>query len=294
MPFPAERRFFDLDPPRRRREPPMLHATDPLTLLRSTRRHASMIFQLSRREVIGRYRGSMFGLAWSFFNPLLLLAVYGFFFTVVFPSRWGQPGMDEDGGFVTALFVGLIIHGLFAECLQRAPRLVTENPSYVKKIIFPLEILPWVSVYAALFHALTSVAILLGLLLVLDGTLHWTIVLLPLVLLPLALFAMAASWVLASLGVYIKDVAQMVGVLSTALMFTSPVFFPLSRLPASWQPYLKLNPLTLPIEQARDVLLWGRVPDFTALGLYAIVALLLAWLGFAWFQKTRRGFIDVL
>lgn len=271
----------------------MLHATDPLTLLRSFRTHASMIFQLSRREVIGRYRGSMFGLAWSFFNPLLLLAVYGFFFTVVFPSRWSQSG-EGKGAFVSALFTGLIIHSMFAECLQRAPRLVTSNPTYVKKIVFPLEILPWVSVYSALFHALTSIAILLGLLLVLDGSLHWTVVFLPLVLLPLAVVAMAASWLFASLGVYIKDVAQMVGVITTAMMFTAPVFFPLSRLPPSWQPYVNLNPLTFPIEQARDILLWGRLPNFGGVAIYSAVALLLAWMGFAWFQKTRRGFIDVL
>lgn len=271
----------------------MLHPSDPLAALRSFRTHANMIMQLSRREVVGRYRGSMLGLAWSFFNPLLLLAVYGFFFTVVFPSRWSDSG-EGRGEFVIALFTGLIIHGLFAECLQRAPRLVTSNPSYVKKIVFPLEILPWVSVYAALFHALASIAILLGLLLVINHSLHWTIVFLPLVLLPLSIVAMAASWVLASLGVYIKDVAQMVGVITTALMFTAPVFFPLSRLPASWQPYVNLNPLTFPIEQARDIMLWGRLPDFTGLATYSVIALVLAWLGFAWFQKTRRGFIDVL
>lgn len=270
----------------------MLHPIGPVSLVRSFRRHAPMIFQLSRREVIGRYEGSMLGIAWSIFNPLLLLAVYSFFFIVVFPSRWEDAESKTE--FVAALFVGLIIHGLLAECLQRAPRLVTGNPSYVKKIVFPLEILPWVSVYAALFHALASVAVLLLLLLVFNGALPWTLVFLPLVVLPLLLVAMAASWVLASLGVYIKDVSQMVGVLTTTLLFTAPVFFPLSRLPPWLQPYLQLNPLTFPIGQARDVVLWGKLPDFGGLAIYTSVALVLAWLGFAWFQKTRRGFVDVL
>lgn len=254
--------------------------------------HRQLIRQLGSREIVGKYKGSFFGVFWSMFHPLLMLAIYTFVFTQVFSTRWVEGATTSD--FALALFVGLIMHGFLAECLGRAPTLVLANPSYVTKIVFPLEILPYPSVFASVFHAFASLGVLLLAKLLLTGSLAWTTVLFPLVLLPLVIQAVAYSWVLAALAVYVRDVTQIVGVLITALLFLSPVFYPLDRLSPQLRGLVKLNPLTIPIEEARQVLLWGRLPDWQALGVYTAVSILLALLAFALFQKSRQGFADVL
>jgi len=249
---------------------------------------------MTKREVIGRYRGSALGLAWSFFNPILMLTVYTFFFAVVFKSRWGTAGGESKTEFAVILFVGMIVHGLFAEVLNRAPRLVLDNVNYVKKVIFPIEILPAISICVALFHALVSLAVLLISFFVFNGFVQWTAVFIPLVLLPLVILSFGAAWFLASLGVYLRDVAQTIGLFTTVLMFLSPVFYPVTSVSAALRPWLMANPLTFIIEQARDVMIWGRLPDFMGLSLYSLAAMAIAWLGFIWFQKTKIGFADVL
>lgn len=246
------------------------------------------------REVIGRYRGSIMGLAWSFFNPILLLVVYTFIFGVVFQSRWGNTEPHDTGDFAIIIFSGMIVHGLFAECFNRAPSLITGNPNYVKKIVFPLEILPWISMGAALFHTCVSWFVLLMAELLLKGSIPLTTVLFPLVLLPLIILAMGLAWFLAALGAYLRDISQITGIITTVLMFLSPMFYPITAIPESYRPLLYINPLTVIIEESREVLIWGNLPSFTQLGSYYLVSLLIAWLGFWWFQKTRKGFADVL
>lgn len=172
--------------------------------------------------------------------------------------------------------------------------LIITNVSYVKKVVFPLEILTWVSLGSALFHAAISMVVWLAFYAMINSSLHWTVLLLPLVLFPLVMFTMGISWFLAALGVYLRDVGQTVGIITTILMFLSPVFFPVASLPAEYQPLIYANPLTFIIEQARDVLVWGKLPDWYMLGFYALASVIVSWLGFAWFQKTRRGFADVL
>jgi len=248
---------------------------------------------MTAREVVGRYRGSVLGIVWSFANPVLLLAVYTFVFSVVFNARWNT-GSESKADFAVILFVGMIIYGLFAECLNRAPGLILAHPNYVKKVVFPLEILPLVALGVAFFHAAISLIVLLAFCLALNHALPWTILLLPLVILPLALVTLGVSWLLSSLGVFLRDVGQVVGLLTTVLMFASPVFYPVASIPENYRAILYLNPLATIIEQARDVLIWGKVPDLTVLGVLTVVSALVAWLGFAWFQKTRRGFGDVM
>ena len=252
-----------------------------------------LITQMTRREVVGRYRGSILGLAWSFFNPLIMLAVYTLVFSTVFSSKWGV-GSESKTDFALILFVGMIAHGILAECLNTSPTLMLRHVSYVKKVVFPLEILSWVVLGSTIFHAIISVLVWMMFYLVVNQTLQWTAVFLPVVLLPLILFSMGVSWILASLGVYIRDIGQMMGVLTTVLLFLSPIFYPASRLPEPYQTIIYLNPLTFVIEQARDVLMWGRLPDIYGNLLAFIVSSAVAWLGYAWFQKTRKGFADVL
>lgn len=265
----------------------------PAAMLKSLWGNRELIAQMTRREVVGRYKGSVMGLLWSFLNPLFMLAVYSFVFSVVFKARWSGSG-ESQTQFAVILFAGMTVHALFAEVLNRAPGIILGNVNYVKKVVFPLEILAVVSLGAALFHALVSLLVLLVAFAMLNGFIQWTAIFAPLVLLPLMLLSLGFGWILSSLGVFVRDIGQLIGVFTTALLFLSPVFFPVSALPESFQPWLNLNPLTFIIEQSREVLIWGNLPDWQGLTLYSIGAGIFAWLGFFWFQKTRKGFADVL
>ncbi|WP_273828211.1 MULTISPECIES: ABC transporter permease [Pseudomonas] len=273
--------------------PHLSPTSGPLSLLKSLWHNRQLIVQMTRREVIGRYRGSVMGLAWSFFNPVLMLAVYTFVFSEIFQARW--VGMDPGkGGFAILLFVGMIVHGLFAECANRAPSLILTNGNYVKKVVFPLEILPIIALGSALFHSSISLVVLLIAQVILTHTMQWTALLFPLVLMPLLLATLGFSWLLASLGVFLRDVGQVIAVLTTVLLFLSPVLYPVAALPEVYQPWLKLNPLTYIIEESRNVLLFGHPPQWDSLGIAMVVGALIAIIGFWFFQKTRKGFADVL
>lgn len=266
----------------------------PRALIVAIVRNASLIFQMTKREVVGRYRGSVFGLAWSFFNPLLMLAVYSFVFSFVFKSRWGGDVDQGHARFAMMLFVGMTVHGLFAECINRAPHLILNNPSYVKKIVFPLEILPVVALLSAFFHTAVSLLVLLIGFVLIRHYVFWTVVFLPIVLLPLMFVSLGVGWFLAATGVFIRDIGQITGLLTTVLMFLSPVFYPASSLPEKYRFWLELNPLTFFIEQSRGVLLEGQLPNFALLGMYLIGGFVVACAGFVCFQSARRGFADVL
>lgn len=268
-------------------------AATPKEILASLWRHRELIKASAQREVLGRYRGSALGLLWSFFNPLFMLAVYTFVFSVVFKARWGA-GSDSKSEFALLLFAGLLIFNLFTECVNRAPSLILTNTNYVKKIVFPLEILPIIVLASALFHAMISLGVWLFAHFLFFGLPNITALYLPLVVLPLLLSIAGISWILASLGVFLRDVSQFIGTITTVLMFMTPIFYPASALPEEFRKWIYLNPLTITIEQARAVLYWGKNPDFSILTIHTLSSAVVAWLGFAWFQKTRRGFADVL
>ena len=273
------------------------HQTQPtslFSLVTSIAKNQQLIFQLIKREVVGRYKGSIFGLAWSFFNPILMMIIYTFVFSVVFKSRWGSTGADSKAEFALILFAGMIIFNLFSEAVIRSPSLIIDRVNYVKKVVFPLEILPVVNLGCALFHALISLLVLILAMTILNGQILWTIVFLPLVLLPLILLILGISWFLAALGVFMRDIGQFIGILMTILMFLSPIFYPISALPVKYQGWILFNPLSFIIEQARVILISGGMPDLLGLSIYLAFALFAMLSGFAWFQKTRKGFADVL
>ncbi len=268
-------------------------SSSPKEILVSIRRNRELIMTLVKREVLGRYRGSTLGILWSFFNPVFMLAIYTFVFSVVFKARW-DGGSDSKTEFALVLFAGLIVFNLFAECVNRAPGIILGNVNYVKKVIFPLEILPMVSLGAALFHALVSLAVWLLAYCIFFGMPQATIFLVPLIILPMLFFILGVSWALASLGVYLRDVSQFVGMVTTVLMFLSPIFYPITAIPKKYRFFIEINPISPAIEQIRQILFWGEVPDSGVWGVYLLVSLITAILGFAWFQKTRKGFADVL
>lgn len=264
-----------------------------LVLFRSIFSYRRLLLSLAQREVAGRYRGSVMGLMWSFFNPVLLLAVYTFVFSVVFKTRWAG-GTGSKTEFALVLFAGLIFFNLFSECINRAPGLILGNPNYVKKVIFPLELLPVVPILSAVFHALISATVWILFYFVFFGIPPVTILLTPLVVIPLILYILGFSWFLSALGVYIRDVTQMINLLTTVLMFMSPIFYTISTLPLDYQIFMHANPLTFVIEQSRDLMIFGRPMRWLDFLVQFFVSFLVAFLGYAWFQKVRKGFSDVL
>jgi lipopolysaccharide transport system permease protein len=269
------------------------HSVNPAEIFRSLMRNRTLIAAAIRRDVAGRYRGSILGILWSFLTPLIMLLVYTLVFGVVYKSRWGDrtPMVSE---FAMIMFAGLIVFNLFQECVNRAPNLILANPNFVKKVVYPLEVLPIIAVGSAVFHAAVSLVVWLIAYLILNGIPHLTVLLLPICLVPLIFLVVGLGWFLGSLGVYLRDTSQVVGIVTTIFLFLTPIFYSPESLSANFPLLLNLNPLAPIVESARQTLYWGVMPDFQILAKQTIRALIFACIGFAWFQRTRSGFSDVL
>lgn len=252
-----------------------------------------LIIQLIWREVAGRYRGSFAGLLWSFLNPLFSLAMYTFVFGVVFRARWGLSA-ENTFDFSLVLFAGLIVHGLLAECINQAPQLIIGNISYVKQVVFPLQILPVVSLGSSMFHATISILLLIVVWAMTHGGVPIAAAFIPLLLLPLCLIALGLSWFISAATVYFRDISQFVNFISSGLLFFSPIFYPASSVPEPFRSLIEFNPLAYVIEHVRATLIHGETPETTGYLIYFLVSLACAWLGYVWFQKTRTGFADVI
>lgn len=264
----------------------------PKGLISSFVRNRQLIFQLVKRDILSRYKGSGFGITWSVLNPMLMLAVYTFFFSVVFKARWSEA--DGKGSFAIILFVGLIAHGFFAEVFNRSPTIILSNVNYIKKVVFPIEILIWVAIGSALFNMTISLIILLIAQIILNQSIPITALYFPIIIIPLILVTLGLAWFLSALAVYARDIGQMTGVVTSVLMFMSPIFYPVSALSPKYQVWMQVNPLTFIIEESRNALIFGVAPSWDRWLVSFIVGCVIAWLGFWWFQKTRKGFADVL
>lgn len=270
------------------------YSAAPSTLLTSLWRHRDLIGQLSRQEITGRYRGSLLGMGWSFVTPLLMLLIYTFVFSVVFGARWA--GLEKQGkaAFAIVLFLGMSVFSIFSEVIVRSPRLVVANSNYVKRVVFPLEILPVIQLANALFHFLVGIVAWLIAAWWVLGRLPPTIMFLPFVIAPMLLGTLGLSWLLSSLGVFVRDLDQTISLLVTATLFLTPIFYPLESIPKEYRVFVMMNPLAHVVEQARAVMIDGRLPAATEVIMSWVVGLLLLVVGYAWFQKTREGFADVL
>jgi lipopolysaccharide transport system permease protein len=262
----------------------------PTALVRTLWQQRHVIAQLGRRQVQSRHRGSLLGWAWVVLNPLLQLAVYTLAFTVLFPVA-GDLGSRID--FSLRLFCGLVLWWVFADTVSRAPTAIVSNPNFVKKVVFPLEALPAADLYESLCLAAVNLAVL-GVAALIHGSLSWTALLFPLAFPPLVLLSLGTAWFFAALGVYMRDLRASIGVLITALMFLTPIFYRLDDVPARLRGLLQANPLAVVIETGRRTLLWAEQPDWVALSVAYAVGAAAAVLGFAWFRATKRGFADVL
>ncbi len=242
---------------------------------------------------MGRYKGSMLGVAWSLFNPLLMLTIYTIVFSVAFKARWGT---DEENkaAFAIMLFSGMIVHSFFAECLNRAPGLIIAHSNYVKKVVFPLEILPWMALLSAALHFLVSFGVLLLFCLLADVPVHLGVLLIPIALFPLILMILGLSWLFASLGVYIRDLSQVTSVATTVALFLAPVFYPIEALPVAYRELLIWNPITFPVIQLRGLMLWGKPLQWLEWSISLAFGASICFIGYWCFQKSRRGFADVV
>jgi lipopolysaccharide transport system permease protein len=271
-----------------------LAQANPALFLPALWRHRHLIRQLTWREVTGRYRSSALGFAWSFVTPLVMLSLYTFVFGVVLKARWPGSPTGNLAEFGLMLFAGLTAFSLFSECVNRAPSLMTSSPNYVKKVVFPLEVLPVSVLGSALFHTGISVLILIVAQQIVSGAPVWTAVWLPLVLLPLVCLALGASWVLASLGVFLRDIGQTVTLVMQVVFFMTPIFYSREALPRRLQLIVDLNPLASIVDNTRRVSVLGLLPEWESLAFSMVVGLIVLCLGHAWFAKSKRAFADVI
>jgi lipopolysaccharide transport system permease protein len=271
-----------------------LQLLNPLVLVRSLWRHRNLITQFTRREIEGRYRGSFLGLIWSLANPLFMLGIYTFVFGIVLKARWPEARTGGLGEFAIIIFAGLTAFSFFSECVSRAPMLVVSVPNYVKKVVFPLEILPVSAMGAAFFHMVISLIVLLSAELLFTGTIPWTIVLLPIVLLPAILISLGLMWFVSSLGVFIRDVSQAIGLVMQAMFFFTPIFYSIEAIPEPVRTVILFNPMAPVVENFRRVLLWGQMPSWPGLVMWVIATGIVMVCGFAWFMQTKKAFADVI
>ena len=266
---------------------------NPLEMAAHLWQYRDLIRQLIWREVAGRYRGSFIGLGWSFVHPLTMLFVYTFVFSVVFEAKWGV-AEESRLDFAMALFAGLITFGIFSEVITSAPTLILANVNYVKRVVFPLEVLIMVRFLSALINALFSLIILTAGFFLLNHFIHPTILLLPVVWLPMAFFTLGCGYFMASLGVFIRDLGATVSIVNSMLFFLTPIFYPIRAVPENFQIICRINPIALFVEDARRVVLWGVVPDWPRFFVSLIFCLSVLIFGFVWFMRSKKAFADVM
>ncbi|MCM3493411.1 ABC transporter permease [Paenibacillus lactis] len=256
-------------------------------------RNRQLILQFVKRDISSRYKGSYLGAIWSILTPLFMLAIYTFVFSVIFQAKWNIE-TENKLDFAFIIFSGIIAFNVFSDVILRSPNLIISNVNFVKKIVFPLEILVVVAIGSSLFLAGINVLILVLGQLLFNGVIHWTIILLPIVLLPLVLITLGLGWFLASLGTYYRDISHIIGLIVSALMFMSPIFYPVSNIPENLRGIYTLNPITHIVEDMRRVIVFGQMPNWGWILVGSAIGLVVSLLGLKWFNKTRGGFSDVL
>ena len=269
-----------------------LSRKNPLQMFVSLWRYRDLVSQLIKRDILTKYRGSFGGLLWLVLAPLLMLSLYTVVFGVFMQVRW--QGVSNNLMYALVIYVGLILLNFFSECISRSPGIVVSNPNFVTKIIFPLEIYPWVIVGTALFHLMISTVILVLFCFFILGKVYLTIFLFPVLCLPLILVTLGLSWFLCSAGVFVRDISHLMVFMMQIIMYLSPIFYSINAIPLKFQKFLFMNPLTFIIEQVRGIVIFGNLPHWSGLGIYLIISICIACLGFLWFQQTKDGFADVL
>jgi lipopolysaccharide transport system permease protein len=273
---------------------PSLVYLNPFSALRGIWKGRTLLNQLARRNIETRYKGTLIGLVWMVVTPLVMLAVYTFVFGIVFKMRWGAVFGNSNTAFALILFCGMAVFNIFSESVNGSIGIVTGNPNYVKKVVFPLELLPVSAVLSGCFFGLVWIGILFLATVLFLHRFSPVAVCLPLIFLPLLLLSCGIAWLVASLGVFFRDLAHVIGVALQALFFLTPIFYSVEMVPESFKPILLVNPLTWIVQSARQVLMYEQWPDWSALAIVTLLSVVVFQLGYFWFMKTKRGFADVL
>jgi len=256
-------------------------------------KHRELIFQLTRMRILQQYKGSYLGLFWSVLKPLSMMLVYTFVFSVIINAKWHGGASGTHSEFAITLFTGYIAFNIFSESVQAAPSLVLNNPSYVKKVIFPIEVLPVISTFAVVVDSFFSMVILLlGTIFILD-TFPWTLVFLPAIYVPLILLSLGFSWFLASLGVFFKDLQHLVFILIQMLFFLTPLFYSLSAVPEAYRKFYIMNPLAAIVNHFRMVILWGEIPPLHEYVSLTLICLVICFAGYRVFARNRTLLSDM-
>ena len=255
-------------------------------------RRGELIWSLAKRDLLTRYKGSMLGIVWAIVTPVVMIAIFTFIFAGIFGARFGTSNSHWD--YALYLFCGLIPWTMFQETLQQSATTIVNHANLVKRVIFPLETLPVAQAFSALGNQLfASVALLLAVV-VIQHRLSLTFVWFPLLLIPQLLLAIGAGWLLASLGVFLRDIVQGVSLVLMAWMYLTPIIYPESIVPARFSKVIQLNPFTALVRNYRRIFLENQHPDWVGLGYFAVVSLLVFVFGYWWFARTRKNFADVI
>lgn len=269
------------------------YSSNPLSLVLSLVKNKELFWALVKRDITGKYKGSSLGMFWSVITPFFMLAIYTFVFSYIFKAKWGT-GIESKGEFALVLFVGLMVYNFFSEVINQSATIYINNANYVKKVVFPLEILPCISLTSAFFNFAISFSIwFFASFWVFDGVTYHALFL-PILMMPLVIITLSFSMLISALGVYLRDISQFTNLIILTLMFLSPIFYSISLIPEQYQSMLMLNPIAYTIVEARKVLVHSHFPNFYLWGGYLAASLFIFLCSFTLFQKMRRGFADVL
>jgi lipopolysaccharide transport system permease protein len=272
---------------------------DPVEMVRNLYSHRHLTWQFAKRQIEARYKAQRLGLLWAVLTPLFMLAVYTFVFAVVFPTKLARDPSEIQreplGQFALWLFIGLLVFGLFRDMVVRAPGVVISYPNYVKRIVFPLEVMAVAELICALVtFCIGWVVWLIGWGIIEQRLPGVGLLLMPVLVVPVCLFALGLSWIFSSLGVFLRDLTNIVELGATVLFFLTPIFYAIKHVPAEFQPLLAANPLAAVIEDVRNVVMNGAMPNFAWFGWALGISLLTAIVGYAFFMKSKRAFADVV
>ncbi|MDR6095867.1 ABC transporter permease [Stenotrophomonas sp. SORGH_AS_0321] len=257
-------------------------------------RRLELMLSLTGRDIQKKYKDSVLGALWGVLVPLIMLAIYTVIFSAIFNAKWKGIEVHSKADYAVLLFIGLIVYNIFAESLARAPSAVLGSPNLVKKVVFPLEVLPAVVVMSSLYNAGVACVALVVFLVFSSFGLHWQIVLLPILIVPMIALTLGVTYLFASLGVFFRDIDQLAGLLARILQYLTPVLYPSIIFPDTVGQWMRLSPLAIYVEQIRALIVAGTLPDWGSY-LWAVCwSGAILWLGYWWFQRTRRAFADVV
>ena len=253
---------------------------------------AELIFSFAKRELLARYKGSALGIAWAVLTPVVMIAIFTFIFAGIFGARFGAN--DSHWDYALYLFCGLLPWTMFQESMQQSANTIVAHSNLVKRVVFPLEALPAAQVLAALGTQLFATIALLIATIIIRQRLELTGLWLPVLLIPQLLFVLGSAWLIASLGVFLRDITQGITLLLMAWMYLTPIIYPESIVPERFRTYINLNPFTSLIRSYRRIFLDGAAPDWRGLAYFTAFALVIFILGYWWFARTRKSFADVV